>query len=411
MKKPESNEKVHSILSTIRSTREYLTEMLKETCKTAVVKFALELMAGEVAELCGPKYVRGVERTCRRGGSEAGYMSVMGQKLPIRRLRVNRGGEEVDLMSYRSLQDSEAHGEAFAQRLIRGVATRDYAEVIEHLSGRYGVARSSVSRAFVQASQRDLDDINGRDLSPWEFFAVMIDGIAFGGIMVLVAMGITTEGKKIILGLREGASENAAVCKDLLSSLEERRIRLTPQILAILDGSKALKKAVQATWGDRLSIQRCWIHKERNLLSYLPEACHDELRRRFRKAVHLVKHDDAKNALLSLKDWLGEHSTTAVSSLEEGFDELLTVHRLQVPASLRQSLMSTNIIESLLSVVRSKSVRVKNWNKGKNQPTRWAAVAVKHQEPRMHRIRGHRDIPTFLVMMNARLAVQEKRAA
>jgi putative transposase len=278
---------------------------------------------------------------------------------------------------------------------LLGVSTRNYSEAIEGYKGKFGDSKSSVSRAFERASKKDLDAINHSDLREYSFIGLVLDGLEIKGRTVIAAVGVTHELEKIPVGLIDGSSENSKVVTDLLQSLLERGFTLhCERLLCVLDGSKALHKAVRDVWGDAVLIQRCWLHKLRNLEGYLPQEKHQELHLRMNRMMNLDRYSDAQGELKKLKSWLMQTSEQAANSLDEAGDELLTLHKLGVPLDLRKSLDSTNMIESLFSVVRQKLRNVKKWNsRNPNRKMQWIAAAILYHKKKMRKLRGmkHRD--------------------
>jgi transposase-like protein len=289
--------------------------------------------------------------------------------------------------------------------MMHGVSTRDYNH--ERIAEATGLARSAVSESFKYATQKHLDLINGRSLKEQTWAALFFDGIQFVGTTELVGLGITEQGEKMILGLREGASENSQVCKDLIESLIERGLTFEGSMLVVIDGSKALKKAIQAVWGDRALIARCRIHKTRNVLEYLSKSYHAEARRRLNAAWGAKDYATAKTELLKVARWLREISDSAANSLGDGLEESLVVHRLQLPEILRKSLESTNVIESAFSIVEARTSRVKNWRKGKGQIARWTAAGLLMAEKRMRAIRGTKYLPLLVEQLKKKVDLTE----
>jgi putative transposase len=335
---------------------------------------------------------------------------VDGAKIPLTRPRVRgQDGAEVYLPILEKLRDQDLYDEQIAARLISGVSTRNYKSIVDAFSKKTGISKSSVSRAFIKASQKDLDAINCADLSPHKFIAIFVDGTNFSDKLAVVAIGITTKCEKIPLGLREGTTENAEIIKDLLASIVERGFTLAGhRILAVLDGGKALKSAIKGLWGDSVVIQRCWIHKLRNLKEYIPKENHGQLHGRMKKVMSLNSFDAAKTELRRMKEWLETLSFDAAKSLDECGLDLLTVHQLGVTGELRKSLSSTNIIESLIGVSKRKTGRVTNWkyhpkqkiNISRDKVLRWLASAIASHRPKMRCLRGFRNVSTFIENLN-----------
>jgi len=303
----------------------------------------------------------------------------------------------VGLETYTALQGYDMLQERVIRQMMGGVSTRDYDGLLDEISGGLGLKKSSVSKAFVQGSRDALELINGRDLSAHTWMSIMIDGIEFAGSCVIVALGITTTGKKQILGLKKGDTENWEVCKDLLQELAERGLQVASPILFVLDGSKALKKAVRKVFGDSHPIQRCIRHKERNCLQYLPEQYHTEFRRRWKLLHGMSRYDEAKEEYGRLVHWLSQRNQEALASLEEAEMETLTMIQLKTGPLLRKTLASTNPIESAFNRVRSRTTRVRNWKSGKDQITRWTASTLLEAEKKFRIILGHKEISSFLL--------------
>ena len=280
--------------------------------------------------------------------------------------------------------------------MLSGVSTRKYDPLLDEVTGGLGVSKSTVSQVFVKASQEKLNLLNSRDLSMYRWCAIMIDAIEFSGRSIVVAMGITTQGKKLILGLKEGHSESAAVCSDLLTSLIDRNLKHDEPFIFVLDGSKALRKAVRTHFDDKFPIQRCIRHKERNVTEYLPKVHHQEFRRRWKLVHGSTDFEVARGHLEQLKQWVGNINHEALASLEESGVETLTMIRLGAGKEIKKSLCSTNPLESVFDGVRYRTRRVKNWKSEKTQITRWVASSLLDVEQQLRCIRGKDQIETIL---------------
>jgi transposase-like protein len=369
-----------------KSAEEYQVEMM-DALKTAALEFASNLLQLEVISLCGEKYSR--ERTNLRAGSDSGRFVVNGIKQPILKPRVrNRNNEEVYLESYEKLNNQDLLDKQISDKMLHGVSCRDYSSVINHYAESTGISKSSISRAFNRDSKKTLDKFNTSDLSEYKFAAVAIDGVEINEKMMIICLGITDEMKKIPIGIREGSTENGEVVKDLLSSLLSRNFtKACDNLLFLLDGSKALKKGVLLVFGKEALIQRCWLHKSRNIKAYLPESYQAQAHFKLKAIMHMNHYQDAKKAYDLFYKWLDNISTEAANSLQEAGEDLLTLHKLGVIGELRKSLASTNMIESLNSTVRYKSYRVKNWN-SPEQSSRWIAFIISHAQTKFKRLRG-----------------------
>jgi putative transposase len=386
-------------------------EMLLARAKSAVLQTAVALMEQDMERLCGSRFSRKAHKDlCHRGGSEMTSLIVDGAKYPVRRPRARKGSEEVELPSLVKMRDRELLDSQMLNRVVRGVSTRNYEDVISGFAEKTGVAKSSVSRAFKRASKKDLDAINSEDLSSHRFVAILIDGTGVGETTQVVAVGVTDDSRKVPLGLREGDTENAGVVKDLLTSIIARGFTLAgSRLLAVLDGGKALRSAVKAIWGDAVLIQRCWIHKLRNIKDYIPEVNHGQLWKRMKRIMGVVDQRLAERELELLADWLHTINPDAVMSLKEAGSELLTVHRLGLTGSFRNSLSSTNIIESLIGIAKTKMKNVRNWNYHpktgpkvpRDKAQRWVAMAIQSHREKMNRVHGGKEqMPTLINKLN-----------
>jgi len=241
-----------------------------------------------------------------------------------------------------------------------------------------------------------LDSMNSRDLSKEHWVAMMIDSVYLGEHAVVTCLGLTAKGKKVILGIREGITESSEVVKDLLSSLCDRGFKIERKILFVIDGGKALRSGIMKFFGKGHPIQRCGVHKLRNIQKYLDKRFHGELKRRWKLIHESVEYAEAEKHYKSLELWLSELNYEARRSLEESNKETLTVIKLKTDELLRKTLWSTNPIESVFSKVKDKSMRVKNWKSGTDQVLRWSAAILLNAEEKFRTVKGHKDIPNFI---------------
>ncbi len=390
--------------------RERIREALREQMHAAMLGLMKNLFQQEVQALCGPRYKRDRQAVASRAGSEVGSVYWDGKRQTVRRPRVRVGSHEVNLESYPALRDYDALSEEVQQLLLRGISTRDYSEVLKKLDEDLPLSKSSASRAFTRASQKDLDLINGRDLGGETDCCIMIDGIEKAGVHAVVAMGFTTKGHKRLLGLREGATENTVLVKDLLQSMIDRNLTSTQYVLFVLDGAKALRRAVNAHWGHRAVIQRCQEHKIRNVIGYLPKAHQAAIERALRAAYGMETYELAKQALDKLLTRLKELNSGAAKSLSEGLEETLTVHRLGLPDILRKTFRSTNPIESIFDKVKTRGRRVKNWQ-ANNQFARWAASSLLLHEKKFRKIKEHKQLHVLLTALENQDIDQAKKVS
>lgn len=375
----------------------FVRDELRQRMRVSVLGVIEQLFEEETRTLCGEPWSRKPEEGARRGGSERGRIYLEGQRVPVRYPRVVAKGTSRAANVYRALKSYDMLAEEVQRKLLRGVSTRDYSDVVTAIADGTSLPRSSVSAAFVRASTKALDELNGRDLSQELFVAVFLDGLGVAETTLVIAMGVTVQGQKVVLGLREGHTENATVVTELLSSLLERGLALTERFLAVIDGSKALRKALLDRWKGRVEIQRCQAHKKRNVLDQLPPSRQDEARRRMSAAYALKDHAEATKLLQETVRWIANISEPAARSLEEGMDETLTVVRLGLPDLLRRTFATTNPLESILDGVRYRTARVKRWRGGKGQmAARWTASALLLIERRLHKVKGHHLIPMMV---------------
>jgi transposase-like protein len=271
------------------------------------------------------------------------------------------------------------------------------------------VSKSNISREFIEQSEQTLRQLCERRFDDKDILIVYIDGIQFGEIHVIVALGVDSQGYKHFLGLREGASENAVVVKDLLTDLVNRGLKPGRRRLFVIDGSRALRKAIDEVFGSDNPVQRCRIHKLRNVLSYLPDDRKDDVQSAMRAAFKL-QADDGVGKLKKLGEWLDREYPNAAASLLEGLDEMFTINRLGLPSSLRRCLGTTNSIESPYSGVRAKTGRVKHWRDGR-MALRWVASALGSIEKCMKRIMGYQQLWMLDASLKENIVAMKERAA
>jgi transposase-like protein len=381
--------------------REDLLDLMQDSLESLALELGLlvasSLLEDEVTRLCGLRYQRQPGRNHTRYGHQRGVATLAGQKVAIERPRVRHtdGRGEVPLETYARLQSPGAMPRAVLRRMVRGVSTRDYEAVVDLAREGFGVAKSSVSRGFVRASAADLRALAERQFDGERFAVVMIDGVEYAGETMVVALGITDDGTKRVLGLRQGATENSAVCGSLLEDLVGRGLDAGRPTLFVLDGSKALHAAVARAWGRNAVIQRCQVHKRRNVKAHVPEKHWPELERRLSAAYHETGYGAAKASLEATARWLDRLNPDAASSLREGLEETLTVVRLGVPGALRRTLATTNPIESALSVTRRVTARVTRWRDG-DMRRRWCAAGLLRAEGKFRRVKGHGAMPALV---------------
>jgi len=372
----------------------------------AGLKIIRAVIEDEVTRRVGPRYRPTSEQSCLRWGQQPGYVVFAGQKVPVDRPRVRtREGEEVELESYARLQHDGRRQRAVREGIVAGLTSRNYQRAVHSVLDGYGIEKSSVSREFVQASAAQLKKLCEKNLAGLELVAILIDGIHLGKQVLVVALGIESSGKKHVLGLWQGATENTVVVKDLLEDLVTRGLDAERRYLFVIDGAKALRAAIERVFGERAEVQRCQLHKRRNVAEYLPKNAQGDYDRRIRNAYAMTNYAEAKTELQKIFRQLERVNPSAARSLEEGMEETLTVHRLGVAELLRRSLTNTNPIESCLSTVERVARNVKRWHAG-DQALRWTATGLLEAERKFRKVKGFRELPTLLHKLNPSLTQQ-----
>ncbi len=378
-----------------------LSELIRQTLLDTVITSgtiqAIEMLRSQQEALCGPRYKQVADRKAHRHGSTAGSLVMGGRRVTLPRPRVRSvAGREVELPAWTQWSREDPLEQRALQQMILGVSTRGYSDSLEKLPVEVperGKSRSAVSRRFVEGTRRRLVKLQRRDLSKLSLAVLMIDGIHFEDHVVLVALGFENDGKKHVLGLWEGATENSRACKALLENLASRGLQTNRSMLIVLDGAKALHKACRDVFGDRAFIQRCQEHKKRNVADHLPESMRPGVRRAMNQAYECRDAKRAKRQLEALAARLESEHPGAAASLREGLDETLTVIELNLPERLQLSLRTTNPIDNLIGSVRKVSRRVKRWRGGRMM-LRWCGAAVLDAEQRFRRIGLPRDAET-----------------
>jgi transposase-like protein len=379
----------------------WLRKGVGELIRQAGLQLMDLLMQEEVRGLVGERSQRQAQRTANRWGSERGYCVVMGQKVPVERPRVRTTDEqEVRLGSYEMFHRGEPLTETVWEKLMLGLSTRKYGQAIRQFTEAYGLEKSAVSEHFIEASRAKLKQMMERRLEETRLCALLIDATPFEGQQMVAALGIGQDGRKTILGIRQGATENATVVSELLSDLVSRGLDFTEPRLYILDGGKALTAAVKKHAGESAAIQRCQVHKRRNVLDHLTDEQKPAVAKKLNAAYALEDYAAAKQALNLLHRELMDLNPSAARSLGEGMEETLTVHRLHVPTQLRKTLASTNVIESAFSIVEQVCKNVKRWHGG-DQRERWVGSGLLVAQKQFRRVTGHKQIPALIRELEA----------
>jgi putative transposase len=374
----------------------WLRKGVGELIRQAGLQLMELLMQAEVEELAGKRSQRQTDRAATRWGSERGYCVVMGQKVPVQRPRVrSHEDKEIRLGSYELFHRGEPLNETVWEKLMLGLSTRHYGEAVRQFTEAYGLEKSAVSDHFIEASRAKLQEMIERRLDQLRLCALLIDATAFQGQQMVAALGIAQNGQKTILGIRQGATENATVVGERLGDLVSRGLDFSQPLLYVLDGGKALTAAVKKHAGEDAAIQRCQVHKRRNVLDHLAEEHKPTVAQRLNAAYALEDYAAAKQALERLHRELMDLNPSAARSLREGMEETLTVHRLRVPMQLRKTLASTNVIESAFSIVEQVCKNVKRWHGG-DQRERWVGSGLLIAQQQFRRIIGYKQIPVLI---------------
>jgi len=369
----------------------------------AVGKLFIEtVMETEVEQVVGARSKPNGDRSAYRWGSEMGFCIVDGQRVPVTRPRIRsrENRREIPLGSYEVFQRASLVEETVWQKIMHGLTMRSYKEVVQQFAEAYGLEKSTTSDHFIEASRRKLEYLMKRSLADLQLAVIIIDGTIFASEHVIVAIGIDRFGHKIVLGLRQGATENATVVGSLLSELMERGVDFTQPRLYVVDGSKAISAAIHNYAGEAAFFQRCQVHKIRNVTEHLPEAERHAVKFRMRAAYQMPDIGDARRALFQLHDDLMQMNPSAAGSLFEGMEETLTVIDLRLTPRLRRSLSSTNAIESSFSVVDKICKQVKRWQ-GRDHRLRWVASGLLFAEGRWNRLTGYRHMPVLVSALEA----------
>jgi transposase-like protein len=363
-----------------------------------------QLLTAELASIVGEKHTKlGPGRVGNWHGTTTGQVVLGSQKVSVTRPRGRYvDGGEVELATWDCFASEDLLRQVVVERMLAGVATRRHVDVTEPVGPVAGTAtsKSAVSRRFKAATEAAMAELLARDLSSLETAVLMIDGLSVADQMVVVALVITADGTKVPVGLMLGDTENGVVVCDLLADLVARGLRYEHGIVAVLDGSKALRKAVAKVFGERALVQRCTLHKRRNVTGYLPVGERDPIDRRL--AAAFADADPAKGlaACRALARQLESRHPDAAASLREGLDEMFTIARLGINGRLRRSLTNTNCVESMISIARTTTGRVKHWRDG-TMKKRWIAAGMLEAERSFRRIKGHADMPAFVAAVHA----------
>ena len=373
----------------------------------ALIPLGLEAVAAElqreVVALAGERHARQGRRPgLVRWGRQWGSVYLADQKLPVvvPRVRDRHRQVEVPLMSYQHLQQPRAVDEGLFRRILGGLACREYAACAEAVPAAFGLSASTVSRRFVRASARRLQELQERQLTGERWVALFLDGKTFADDQLVIALGVTLQGEKRVLGLVQTATENQRVCAAFLRELRERGFAAADEMLVVIDGAKGLRAAVAEVFGPAAQVQRCQWHKRENVVRHLPRSQQATWRRKLQAAYAQPTYAQARAALRRLEAELRLVNVSAAKSLAEGLEETLTLHRLGLFPELGASFKTTNALESIMAQVEQRTVKVDHWRTSE-QKQRWCAAALLLIEPRLRKVKGYRHLPRLAEALRA----------
>jgi transposase-like protein len=376
-----------------------------------------ELMDSEVEALVGAKGKHSGDRSAYRHGSEEGTVTLGGRRLSVRRPRVRSADGEVELpiATYEVASATDLLAEGILARMLAGLSTRRYGAGLEPVGREIeeravGTSHAAISRRFVAATAERLAELLGRRLDDRRYLVIMLDGWHMGEHLLVGALGIDSEGRKVPLGVTEGTTENAAVVSALLADLRDRGLDVSQGILFVVDGGSAIGSAIRSFFGKSVAVHRCHRHKERNVLEHLPEIERPLVQRRLRAAWVEPDPDKAKAALEALARSLAHSRPGAAASIREGLPDTLTLTRLGIGGSLRRTLESTNPMESMVDIIKDHCHRVKRWESGE-MALRWSAAGMLAAQAQFRRVQGYRELPILAAALKRELKIEEAPVA
>ena len=384
----------------------------------ALIPIGLEyvnaMLQQEVEQLAGRRYSRNkdTEKEHYRWGRQGGSVYLGEQKVAVTvpRVRNRKTRKETRLKTYAKLQNPVEFDEKLLLKILYGLSCHKYEKVAQTIPESFGLSPSTMSRRFIRASARKLKQLEERRLEKYDIVSIILDGKSLADQQILIAVGITAEGKKVILGFEQTATENANVCRQFLQSLLERGLHYQQGLLFVIDGSRGIRKAITEVFGEYAAVQRCQWHKRENVVAYLPKSEQRRFRGKLQQAYEQPTYARATQALKRIRDELQHINESAVRSLDEGLEETLTLHRLGVFQELGISLKTTNCLESINSRVERFTNRITYW-KNSNQRHRWVASALLEIEKSMRKIKGYRYLPMLRKALQQELKIQPIMAA
>ena len=367
----------------------------------------------DVERLAGPRHARKEEagEVMYRHGTNPGSVRLGGQRHPIRVPRVRAPDGEARLESYDRLHGAAGEvDEGLFRKVLLGISCRDYEAAVEAVPGAIGLSKSTVSREFKKATAAQLKAFQERELSELDVVALFLDGKTFADDEIVIALAVTMQGEKVFAGFVQTDTENARVITSFLRSLKDRGLELSAGALAVIDGAKGLRSALTTVFRGEVLIQRCQWHKRENVVSYLPRTEQKAWRRRLQRAYQRPTYEEAKRDLGAIRTELDEINQSAVASLDEGFEETLTLHRLGVYPVLGRSLKTTNVLEAVNALAEQRCGRVDRW-RNSNHKQRWLAAALIDIEPRLRRLLGYHHLPSLRTAIQHELGIRPDSAA
>jgi transposase-like protein len=382
-------------------------ELIRELIPLGLAEVG-RMLDKEVERLAGPRHARKAEATeaMYRHGTNPGSVRLGGQRHPIRVPRVRGRNAEARLEAYERLHGSTGEvDEGLFRKVLLGISCRDYEAAVEAVPGAIGLSKSSVSREFKKATAKQLKAFQERELSELDIVALFLDGKTFADDEIVIALAVTMQGDKVFVGFVQTDTENARTITSFLRSLKDRGLDLSTGALAVIDGAKGLRSALTTVFRGQVLIQRCQWHKRENVVSYLPRSEQKAWRRRLQRAYQRPTYHEAKRDLGAIRAELDELNQSAVASLDEGFEETLTLHRLGVFPLLGRSLKTTNVLESVNAQAEQRCGRVDRWTNS-NHKQRWLAAALFDIEPRLRRLLGYRHLPSLRTAIQNELGIR-----
>lgn len=385
-------------------------EMIKALIPLGLMHVADEL-SNEVTRLAGERYER--ERggkLCVRYGRNPSSIRLGGQQVPVvvPRVRSLKANREVPLETLEKFRRQKGEVDnLLLKRVLWGISCRNYEAAAGAVPGALGLSSSTVSRQFIEATAAALKEFQERDLSGLDIVALVLDGKSFAEDVMVIALGVTTDGRKVPLGFVQAGTENAEVIGTFLEKLLERGLKVEQGVLAVVDGGRGLRAAVERAFKKHIVVHRCQWHKRENVVKYLPKGEQAAMRKKLQQAYEKPTYEEAKTALMKIHAELERRNLSAAASLAEGFEETLTLHRLGLFGLLGISLKTTNILESLMSQIGERCHKVSYW-KNSSQKHRWLAAALLDIEPRLRRIRGHKHLPLLREALQQQLHLKPK---